>query len=79
MDLTELEWLIPRGVTSHQMHKWHTHARERLDLAIKYVNNRNIAIQAGGNLGIWPALLVNEYKFKQVYSFEPDHDRVLDY
>ena len=59
-------WLVPEQVTAHQLEKWTTHAHERLDLAIKFICTRDIALQAGGNLGIWPYLLVKEYGFKHV-------------
>jgi FkbM family methyltransferase len=67
-------WLVPDGVTAHQMTKWHVHARERLDLATPHLCGRHGAVQAGGCLGIWPALLALEYGFEQVISFEPDPD-----
>ena len=70
------DWLTPAQVTAHQMNKWQAHARERLDLAVKYLKRRNVAIQAGGNLGIWPYLLVVEYGFKEVHTFEPDPDNL---
>ena len=70
------DWLIPAQVTAHQMNKWQAHARERLDLAAKYLTDHNIAIQAGGNLGIWPYLLVEEYGFRQVHTLEPDPDNL---
>lgn len=79
MTLSRIEgdWLVPNEVTKHQMSKWQGHARERLDLAKRYWHHNNIAVQAGGNLGIWPVLLVKEYGFKQVFSFEPDPENIV--
>lgn len=41
-----------------------------LDEAIKYCTKMDIAIQAGGNCGIFPRYLANKFKF--VYTFEPE-------
>lgn len=76
MKSSPTDWLIPAQVTAHQMNKWQMHARERLDLAVPYLQHRNVAIQAGGNLGIWPYLLIVEYGFRQVHTFEPDPDNL---
>ena len=36
-----------------------------------HVTNFDSVVQAGGNCGLWPMAL--SYKFKSVYTFEPDH------
>ena len=59
-------------MTAHHVKKWTVHAHERLDQAVKFIGTRDLACQAGGNLGIWPYLLVKEYGFQRVYTFEPD-------
>lgn len=41
------------------------------DHAIALCNAKNVAIQAGGNCGIWARYLAK--KFSTVYTFEPDH------
>ena len=41
-----------------------------LDKAIKCCNKREIAVQAGGNCGIFPRYLADKFKF--VYTFEPE-------
>lgn len=38
--------------------------------ALAYVKQRKLAIQAGGNTGVWPKFLARE--FEQVYTFEPE-------
>lgn len=43
-----------------------------LDEAIKLCKGRNIAIQAGGNCGIFPSYLAKKFKF--VYTFEPENE-----
>lgn len=43
-----------------------------LEEAIKFCSKRNVAIQAGGNCGIFPCYLANN--FKVVYTFEPENE-----
>lgn len=43
---------------------------EDIDHILKFVKNRRIAVQAGGNVGIWPAEFAKH--FDAVYTFEPD-------
>ena len=52
--------------------KWNFRDLENLDQAIKCVRqkNRQVAVQAGGNLGIFPKRLAED--FRSVYTFEPD-------
>jgi FkbM family methyltransferase len=38
------------------------------DLAIQYCRHRNVAVQAGGHVGLWPKRLAQT--FKTVYAFE---------
>lgn len=40
------------------------------DYAIALCNGREVAVQAGGNCGMWPRYLAK--KFSTVYTFEPD-------
>ena len=74
--MSELEirdgWLIPSAVQPGFMDKWIREAKEHIELVLPYLKGRNHAIQAGGNLGIWPRMLVREYGFKRVTTFEPD-------
>lgn len=39
---------------------------------LKYVENFDVCIQAGGNVGIWPKILSGY--FSDVYTFEPDQE-----
>lgn len=41
-----------------------------LEMVLKLTKGRNVAVQAGGNLGVFPARL--SQVFKAVYTFEPD-------
>jgi FkbM family methyltransferase len=41
-----------------------------LEVAYRHCRNFDVAVQAGGNCGVWPAAMGQ--KFKTVYSFEPD-------
>lgn len=41
-----------------------------LHLAMKYVSARNVAVQAGGCIGVWPRQL--SAWFRAVYTFEPE-------
>lgn len=43
-----------------------------IELAMPYVLKHDLVLQAGGNVGIWPALLAK--KFTKVVSFEPSPD-----
>ncbi len=43
---------------------------EHLDLALKHVAQFDVAVQAGGNCGVWPKRLGRE--FRTVYTFEPE-------
>jgi FkbM family methyltransferase len=41
-----------------------------IDLVLGYCRSRNVVVQAGGNVGLWPNYLSK--LFKTVYTFEPD-------
>lgn len=43
-----------------------------LDVALRHVGAFNVAIQAGGNAGVWPKSLGK--RFKAVYTWEPEAD-----
>jgi FkbM family methyltransferase len=45
---------------------------EDLSIAINFCKHKRIAVQAGGNCGIWPRELSNHFDW--VYTFEPDPD-----
>lgn len=40
--------------------------------AVSYCENKRIAVQAGGNCGVWPRELAKHFGY--VYTFEPDAD-----
>lgn len=41
-----------------------------VEVALQYVRERGVVIQAGGNVGIWPLYLAKT--FSEVWSYEPD-------
>ena len=43
-----------------------------IDVVLKYVDNFDVCVQAGGNVGLWPKILSKT--FKQIYTFEPHPD-----
>lgn len=43
-----------------------------LNIALAYVKNRKVCIQAGGNVGVWPIALTNP--FESVITIEPDRE-----
>ena len=47
-----------------------SHARKHFPKAMEFIKKRRIAIQAGGNVGVYP-LHLSEY-FDAVHTFEPD-------
>lgn len=61
-------WLGLRG--SDACLKWSFRDLRNLDVALGFFPRRRTAIQAGGNLGLFPKRLAEE--FARVYSFEPD-------
>lgn len=52
--------------------KWSFRDLENLERTLPYVRGREVAVQAGGNLGLFPKRLAEE--FKLVLSFEPDSE-----
>ena len=65
-------WLMPTAVSPKLWAQWQREAVEHLDLAMRFVKGRRCAVQAGGNLGIYPRMLVERYGFECVLTFEPD-------
>lgn len=45
-------------------------ADEDINLILPFCKEKKVAIQAGGNVGVWPKRLAKE--FEAVYTFEPD-------
>ena len=75
--MTDLEvrdggWLVPVAVIHKHFEQWQREAVEHIDAAMPFVKHRRLAIQAGGNLGIWPRMLIEDYGFQKVVTFEPD-------
>jgi FkbM family methyltransferase len=62
------DWANMRG--SQRCLKWNLQDLAALDRAMALTPGRAVAVQAGGNLGIFPKRLAEE--FKLVYTFEPD-------
>lgn len=46
--------------------------RAHLRKALQYVQRQEVAIQAGGNCGVWPVEMARQ--FETIYTFEPDHE-----
>lgn len=46
-----------------------------VDEALKFVKERNVCVQAGGNVGVWADYLAQ--KFGEVWTFEPDLENYL--
>ncbi len=66
--MTRWDWTQFEG--SSACLKWARRDLEALAAALKYVPGRTACVQAGGNLGIFPKRLAQE--FETVYTFEPD-------
>lgn len=49
--------------------KWNRRDLPALETVIDMVPQRRVAVQAGGNLGVWPKRLAQQ--FETVYTFEP--------
>lgn len=45
---------------------------EHIDRWLPYIPRRGVAVQAGGNCGLFPQRLAKH--FRAVYTFEPDHE-----
>lgn len=65
-------WLMPAAVSPKLFQQWIAEAVEHLDLVMPFLKSRRCSIQAGGNLGIYPRLLVERYGFEHVVTCEPD-------
>lgn len=63
-------WPWTRFVGSTACLKWSFRDLQQLDKALKLTTRRQIAVQAGGNLGLFPKRLAEE--FVRVITFEPD-------
>jgi len=75
MDLRPLreyrrEWPWETFKGSAQCIKWAFRDLQNLDRALLLTPGRDVAVQAGGNLGLFAKRLAEE--FKSVYTFEPD-------
>lgn len=64
------DWPWTRFSGSDACLKWSFRDLQNLDAALKHVPRRRVAVQAGGNLGLFPKRLAEE--FEAVYTFEPD-------
>ena len=55
--------------------KWRHSLRhmQALDWTLARCRGRAVAVQAGGNIGLWPRRM-KEAGFRRVLSFEPDHE-----
>jgi FkbM family methyltransferase len=55
--------------------KWRHSLRhvQSLDWTLQHYPSRRTAVQAGGNIGLWPRRM-KEAGFHRVLSFEPDHE-----
>jgi FkbM family methyltransferase len=63
-------WDWTRFAGSQEALKWNRRDLHGLDAVIKLTRGRTAAVQAGGNLGIWPKRLARD--FTTVYTFEAD-------
>jgi FkbM family methyltransferase len=63
-------WPWDRFVGSPACLKWSFRDLQNLDAAMQLTPNRRCVVQAGGNLGIFPKRLAEE--FARVITFEPD-------
>lgn len=61
-------WWSMRG--SAACLKWGFRDLQNLESTLKIVPGRRLVVQAGGNLGLFPKRLAEE--FEEVYTFEPD-------
>lgn len=68
------DWEGLRG--SHLCLHWNVRDLETLDVVIAKTPGRRVAVQAGGNLGLFPKRLAES--FELVYTFEPDQ-KLFDY
>jgi FkbM family methyltransferase len=64
------EWLAPENDWSTPIHC--RLVTDEIDWVMKYVDWKDTCIQAGGNIGLWPACYAKE--FEHVITFEPADD-----
>jgi FkbM family methyltransferase len=62
-------WWLPAQVGG-SFAKWYRQADGHIDAALEYVKARDVVVQAGAHVGIWPLQL--SACFKRVYTFEAD-------
>jgi FkbM family methyltransferase len=65
----ESGWWLPAQVGG-SFAKWMQSAGGHIHAAMEYVEARDIAVQAGAHVGIWPWVLSDA--FRRVYTFEAD-------
>lgn len=58
--------------TDNHCHKVIKDELKDIDKALAFDDRRSVAVQAGGNVGVWAAHLAE--MFETVYTFEPDPD-----
>lgn len=64
------DWDLRAMRGGHACLKWNLKDLPSLDLALQLTKGRKAVVQAGGNLGLFPKRLAEE--FAAVYTFEPD-------
>lgn len=62
-------WKWERMLGSSACLKWGFRDLRHLDMVLKRIPGRDLAVQAGGNLGLFPKRLAEEFKI--VHAFEP--------
>jgi FkbM family methyltransferase len=70
MQIYRRNWALDHMRGSHECLKLNLHDLPSLDFVMGITPGRSVAIQAGGNLGLFPKRLAEE--FELVYTFEPD-------
>jgi len=65
-------WDLREMRGGHACLKWNLKDLSSLDLALLHTKGRKAVVQAGGNLGLFPKRLAEE--FAAVYTFEPDKE-----
>lgn len=63
-------WMVPAIDT--QCLPWVLNEIPKFDIVLKYVKSRKTFVQAGGNIGVFPALLAHH--FDLTITFEPDEE-----
>ena len=67
--LHESGWWAPAQVGG-SMSRWQQSAIEHLEVALRHANGRQVAVQAGSHIGVWPVELSRH--FRHVHTFEAD-------